>query len=96
MNSSLDISKIVAGISFIFGTLILVLFLFFKKEESLIMIGIYYVIGAIIINTFIFLGLLFRLIINSENRLDLLKSIGIISINLPIAIGYFFIVINTL
>ena len=96
MNSSLDISKIVASISFIIGTLLLVLFLFFKQEESLIMLGFYYVIGAFIINTFVLLSLLTRLILNSENRIELLKAIGIILINIPIAIGYFFIVINTL
>lgn len=96
MNSSLDISKIVASISFIIDTLLLVLFLFFKQEESFIMLGFYYVIGAFIINSFVLLGLLTRLILNSENRLELLKAIGIILINLPVAIGYFFIVINTL
>lgn len=96
MNSSLDISKITTGISFIIGTLILVLFLFNKQHENLIMVGFYYTIIAFTINSFIFLILLSKLIIGSENNTDLLKALGIILLNLPIAFGYFFIVIETM
>jgi len=96
LNSSLDISKITTGISFIIGTLILVLSLFNKQYENLIMIGFYYTIIAFTINSFIFLILLSKLIIGSENNTDLLKALGIILLNLPIAFGYFFIVIETM
>jgi len=96
LNSSLDISKITTGISFIIGTLILVLSLFNKQYENLIMIGFYYTIIAFTINSFIFLILLSKLIIGSENNTDLLKALGIILLNLPIAFGYFFIVIETI
>lgn len=96
MNSSLDISKIVAGISFILGTLLLVLFLFFRELESIVMYGLYYVIIAFIINTFIIFWLIIKFVIRPEKREESLKSIGLILINIPIAIGYFFIVINTL
>jgi len=96
MNSSLDISKIVAGISFILGTLLLVLFLFFREFESIVMFGLYYVLIAFVINAFIFFWLINRLVARSENWIELLKAIGIILINIPIAIGYFFIVINTI
>lgn len=94
MNSSLDTSKIVAGISFILGTLLLVLFLFFREIESIIMIGIYYVLIAFVINSFIFFWLIVRLINCSENKIELLQATGVILSNIPIAIGYFFIVIN--
>ncbi|PHS09743.1 MAG: hypothetical protein COA88_03960 [Kordia sp.] len=80
MNSSLDISKIVAGISFILGSLFLVLFLFFK-ESSIIMFGLYYVLIAFIINTLTFFLLITRLIIRSENEIKLLKAIGPIFIS---------------
>lgn len=94
MNSSLDISKIVAGISFIIGTLFLVIHLFFKGP-SIILFGLYYVCIAFLINSLVFLTLMIKLINHSENRIDLLKAIGAILINIPIAIGYFFIVINS-
>jgi len=96
MNSSLDTSKIVAGISFILGTLLLVLFLFFRELESIVMFGLYYVLIAFVINAFISFWLITRLLIRSENWIELLKAIGVILINIPIAIGYFFIVINTI
>lgn len=96
MNSPLNISKIATGISFIIGTLILVLFLFNKQHENLIMVGLYYIIIAFAINSFIFLFLLSKLIIDSENNTDLLKALGIILLNLPITFGYFFIVIKTI
>ena len=95
MNSSLDISKIVAGISFILGTLLLVLFLFFRELESIVIYGLYYVIIAFTINTFIIFWLIIKFLIRPKKQEELLKSIGVILINIPIAIGYFFIVINT-
>ena len=94
MNSTLDTSKIVAGISFIIGTLFLVTHLFFK-ESSIVLFGLYYVLIAFVINSFVFFWLITRLIICSENWIELLKAIGAILTNIPIAIGYFFIVINT-
>jgi len=94
MNSSLDISKIVAGISFIIGTLFLVIHLFFKGP-SIVLFGLYYVIIAFVFNTLVFLALMVRLINHSEKWSELLKAIGVILINIPIAIGYFFIVINS-
>jgi len=96
MNSSLDISKIAAGVSFILGTLLLVLFLFFREFESIVIFGLYYVLIAFIINAFIVIWLITRLIIHSEKWIELLKAIGVILINIPIAIGYFFVVINTI
>lgn len=95
MNSILDLSKLIASISFIFGTLLLVIHLFFGLEK-IITIGLFYVLGALIINTLLLISLIINLIISSKKREIYLKSIGIILINLPIAIGYFFIVIETL
>lgn len=94
MYSPLNISKIIAGISFVLGTLLLVLFLFFKSK-LIVGLGIYYVITALVINTLFFIGLLARFIVDSGNRLEILKSIGLILMNLPIAIGYLFIVTQT-
>lgn len=95
MKSTLDISKLIAGVSFILGTLLLVLFLFFKSDV-IIGIGIYYVLAALVINLLLFIGLIGNLITSQKNRFDTLKAIGITLINLPIAIAYFFIVLNAL
>jgi len=96
MNSTLDISKIIAGVSFILGTLLLVLFLFFKEFESIVMFGLYYVLIAFVTNAFVFFWLITQLIVRSENWIELLKAIGVILINIPIAIVYLLIVFHYL
>ncbi|WP_298902649.1 hypothetical protein [uncultured Psychroserpens sp.] len=77
---------------FSIGTLLLILQLCFKTESGIAIIDLYYLLFAIVINSLILLVLIGYLIIK-DNKLKTLKSIGILITNIPIADGYFYVVI---
>ena len=85
---SSQIAKSTAIISFIIGTVIFVLFKL-TEFEFIFATGLFYVFGAVITN----LVLLFFLIINLffvelKERVEILKYIFLMLLNIPIAIIY--------
>lgn len=83
------------SISFGLGTLILLLYLVDKnRTEYVFIIGFFYVLAAIVLNFAMLLLLIVCAIINKEYRLQILERTSLILINIPIAILYFFIVIE--
>ncbi len=94
LNNIKHTGKLTALISFAIGTFLLIFFLLFKNHQSIIMIGIYYVIGAFVINTVVFITLLLSAFYFWNQRVDLLKTCGILLLNIPIAIGYFYLVLH--
>ena len=86
--------KLIALISFLLGTYLLVSFLLFPKVDSIVIIGLYYVGYATIINVILFVFLIIVVFIYWDYRVNILKTCGLLLLNIPIAIGYFFIVLN--
>lgn len=82
-----------ARISFILGSILFLIQLIISDLSTITIIGLYYVAIALFVNLVILLGLILALIFES-NKKDTLKSIGILSTNIPIAAVYTLIVIN--
>lgn len=91
----INTAKIIAGISFILGTMILVIFLNLKQGEDIIVIGYVYTLITLLVNLIVFIILLGYAINNKPYRTKLLKTCGLLLLNIPIAISYLMIVINT-
>ncbi len=94
MFNLIQVSKIIVLISFIIGTILFSLFLYLGESKIPIMIGFKFVIVAIVINAIFFFANLLLSSIYSENRIDYIKTCGIILINIPIAILYLYIIIS--
>jgi len=88
-------SKQIAIWSFSIGTLLLLLHLIFKTSLSIIRLGYAYVVFATILNGLILISLSITLFI-AKDRKETLKSMGVITLNIPITLVYFQIVIDTL
>lgn len=76
---------------FLVGTLLLILQLFKRKINLITITGLYYVQICVLINTLIVIFLMVLLGIK-ENKKEILKSMGIILLNIPIAYFYFYLV----
>jgi hypothetical protein len=94
MYSISTVGKIIAVISFMFGTILFSLFLYLGESYIPIMLGVKFVIVALFINTIFFFGNLILSVTNIENRIEFLKTCGIILLNIPVAILYFYIIIS--
>ena len=85
-----------ALISIIIGTLFLIVYVV-TGNDDIAFYGFIYLISAFIINAFIALILLFIAIPeNQKNRIKIIKTIGVMLLNIPIAYLYIVIVFNLL
>ncbi|WP_299337027.1 hypothetical protein [uncultured Psychroserpens sp.] len=78
-----------------FGSMLFALHLFDKDSFVIIIFGYYYVLFCVVFNSLLVLILLFILLLKN-NKAKTLKSIGVLLINIPIALLYFNIVVNTI
>ncbi len=92
--NSISFSTYLALGSFAIGTLLLVLFKLFPREEYILFIGFFYVLFAILLNSLVLLNLFYQFIIQKTERETIAIRILILLANIPIAIQYFFIVIK--
>ncbi|MEW7291097.1 hypothetical protein [Aquimarina sp. 2304DJ70-9] len=83
----------VAIISFLLGTSILLLYLI-SGSEAFLVGGLFYVLIALVLNTITLIGLLTNAIINYQYYKENLITILLFTINIPIAIAYLFLVMN--
>ena len=95
MSNLIFTRKITAALSFIIGTVLLSLFFYFRESEFIIQAGLIFTFSALIINSLLFLMIIISAGFNNKYRTELLKISGIMLINIPIAIGYLFLVIHT-
>ncbi|EDM43361.1 hypothetical protein SCB49_01362 [unidentified eubacterium SCB49] len=86
-------SAITAIIFFAIGTLLFILQMVTDNFSLLTIIGFYFVVAAVIINCIILLSLIVLLILNKDYP-ESLKSIGVTLANIPIALLYFYIIIE--
>lgn len=94
MKNLICFGRIITLLSFLLGTIIFSLYLYFDNSNDIGKFGLYFVIIALIINTLLFLVNLIAIIIEGNNRLELIKTCGLMLLNIPFAILYFYIVIS--
>ena len=88
-----NLAKIIALISFTFGTLLLILYKV-NHTESYVIIGLVYVIIALFFNSIMFLKLMYNLIVYKQLYLFQLGSLLILLLNIPITFFYMHLVFN--
>ena len=96
MNSLINTSKAIAILSFLIGTILFATQLYFITSYRLIYFGIIFIMVTAIINTISILTLIFSMLGYTSQRLELLKTCGIVLVNIPIAILYFYILIKSI
>ncbi len=89
----INISRIIAVTSFILGTFIFGFF-YLTKSTTLIFIGFFYLIGATVVNSIYLIGLFIKILSKDIERKQVLISVFIMLINIPIAIIYFEVVLD--
>lgn len=81
-----------AIISFLIGTILFIIF-YFTNSSSITLIGMNFIVFAGIINAGVFIKTLIDLIKDKENRKKHLITSGIMLLNIPIVVIYFYFVI---
>jgi len=76
--------------SLIIGTIIFLSFCIIR-DERIAMFGFAYLCFAVIINLLILFTLLVAIVTDAKNRIDIAKSMGLILLNIPIALFYFWV-----
>lgn len=89
-----DYSSELAVGTFAVGTLLFLLYYVFPNKTELIMTGIFYILFALLLNGMMLLYLLYQLIILPKKRENITIKILILLSNIPIAILYFYLIIN--
>ncbi len=84
----------VSTISFLLGTILLLLFMI-SKSAILADIGLFYVVIAFVLNAMVLIGLIINSIINHQYYRENLATILLFLLNIPITMGYIVIVTNT-
>ncbi|MEM7163542.1 MAG: hypothetical protein AAF487_14010 [Bacteroidota bacterium] len=82
------IAHFIAAISFLLGTLIFATFAV-SRESGIAIIGLYYLMIAFTVNMIMLLILLILCVVEKHQLKSHLRSIGILVINIPVAIIYF-------
>ncbi|MEH1006784.1 MULTISPECIES: hypothetical protein [Winogradskyella] len=90
----INTAKLIGLISFVLGTCLLVSFLLFPNTNSIVITGLYYVGYATITNAIMFLILIITAFVYWTYRSLVFRTCGLLLLNIPIAICYFFIVIK--
>ncbi|TBN05608.1 hypothetical protein EYD45_04860 [Hyunsoonleella flava] len=94
MKNLITASKSIAFISFIIGTILFALQMYNTTSFAFVYPGILFIIIAFILNTITFLALGFSMLGSSTDKTEILKTIGIVLLNIPIAFIYFYILIE--
>ena len=84
----IKMSRNVALISFIIGTLILLTF-YFSERTGLVFIGFLYLLVTVVINLIFLIGLIMNLVTKESDRKKTWISIGFLLANIPIVILYY-------
>lgn len=96
MSNIINTSKSIAIISFIIGTILFVIQLLSNTESKVIFIGFIFLLMAIFINIISLTILIFFVLGSTKYKTSYLKAIGVVLLNIPIALLYFNILIKNL
>ncbi|SFD61332.1 hypothetical protein SAMN04489722_11343 [Algibacter lectus] len=94
MYSISNIGRAVAILSFMIGTTLFSFFLYFGETFIPIGVGLGFIGVAITVNAILLVSNLIASLIYETDRYNNLKTCGIILMNIPIAILYFYIIIS--
>lgn len=94
INKITNTCRVTAFLSFIIGTILLILFTMTRTFSPIITIGILYIYVAFIINLILFVFVFLSAFYFWQYRLELFRHCGLLVLNIPIAIVYFFIVLK--
>lgn len=84
----LQTAKITAILSFLGGTFLLILYLYFSGSQTILNLGIYYALFALLLNSILFFTLFITLINSEIKRKQILKSLLLMIVNIPIGCCY--------
>lgn len=90
VSSILYLPKVIFGLSFICGTVLLLLYLI-THQTGLVILGFYYVYCATAFNLLILAVMIVLGLYYQKYFLLILQKTSILLINIPIAIGYFYL-----
>lgn len=83
-----------AGISFVIGTVLFVLFLMSKQKEIYVELIFYYIMLAILVNGIAFFGVIVSSFFFKAQRSRIFKRAFVLLINIPVVFAYLFIYIQ--
>lgn len=84
----LQTAKITAILSFLGGTFLLILYLFFSGSKTILNLGIYYALFALMLNSILFFTLFITFLQSDMKRKKILKSLLMMVVNIPIGCCY--------
>ena len=84
----------IAYVSFGIGTLLFIAERCFTKDEHLIIAGIFFIILALLVNSCTMLALLYHFYVQKKYREYYAVKMLLLLANIPIAVLYFYIIIN--
>ena len=93
MNHLNEMAKISTAGSFAISTILLALLLYFGVSNFPVDFGLVFIIVAFSINLVLFIILMGYAIFNPKQRLETLKTCGIILLNIPVVIFYTYLII---
>jgi hypothetical protein len=91
----LPFSTKMALVSFVIGTVLFASYFIFRNSEELIYIGLCSILLAIFCNGIMLFWLIHTFITEPEERKDAAIQILVLLANIPIAVLYAFVIINT-
>jgi len=95
MNSNLLYTgKITAIISFVIGTCLFAFYLYFDEQFIDVFLAFFFVVGALIFNTILVIIIFGQALLNRVDRFEALRTVGLMLLNIPISILYFYLLIN--
>jgi len=90
----LKAAKITAILSFLGGTFLLISYFYHAGSMAILTIGIYYALLAVLINSILFFTLFITLMYSKVRRKNILKSLILLIVNVPIGLCYIGVIIS--
>ncbi|AXG72367.1 hypothetical protein KORDIASMS9_04638 [Kordia sp. SMS9] len=90
----LKTAKIMAILSFLGGTFLLIAYFYHAGSMAILQVGIYYALLAVLINCILFFTLFIALMHSKIQRKKILKSLILMIINVPIGLCYIGVIVS--
>ncbi|WP_046757325.1 hypothetical protein [Kordia jejudonensis] len=84
----LQTAKITAILSFLGGTFLLILYLYFSGSRTILSLGVFYALFALMVNSILFFTLFITLKHSEIKRKKIVKSLLLMIVNIPIGCFY--------
>ena len=86
--------QVVALLSFVIGTSLMAFYLYFGENFIPLGLAFIFIIIAIIVNSVLFIAIIGSTLLRKTHRQEALKTCGLMLLNIPIAVLYFYIVVT--